>query len=72
MAFNRKADGSSTSLSRNVMSEKFDELKAMVQTLAMSVQNSTAAATATASAVAAMGEEVKRAGCDCEGSCNFV
>ena len=67
MAFNRKADGSSdwsgrgsrrrdssTSLSRNDKSEQFDELEAMIQTLAMGVQNSTAAATATASAVSVM------------------
>ena len=40
--------------------EQFDELKAMIQILATGVQNSTAAAFATTSAVAVMGEEVKK------------
>ena len=39
---------------------QFDELNAMIQTLAMGVQNTTAAATATTSAVAVRREEVKK------------
>ena len=62
MAFNREADGSSGWSGRGSRSksENFDEIKAMMQTLVMGVHNTTAAATATTSAVAVMGEEVKR------------
>ena len=70
--FNRRMDGSSgwsggsrsrdgsTSLSKGDEREQFDELKAMIQILATGVQNSTAAACATTSAVAVMGGEVKK------------
>ena len=72
MDFNRRMDGSSgwsggsrsrdssTSLSKGDEREKVDELKAMIQTFAIGFQNFTAAAFATTSAVAVMGEEVKK------------
>ena len=45
----------------------FDELKTMIQSLAVGVQTSTSAANATADAVATLGEEVEeRTGCYCE------
>ena len=73
MDFSRRMDGSSewsgrgsrsrdssTSVSKSDKREQFDDVNAMIQTLAMGVRNSTAAATATTSAVAAIGEEVKK------------
>ena len=51
---------SSTSMSKSYKREQFDELKVMIQTLAMGVQSFIAGATATICAAAAMGEEVMR------------
>ena len=59
--------GSSTSLSMSGNGAHFDELKTMMQSLAVGVQTSTSAANATADAVATQGDEVEEGtGCNCE------